>query len=135
MDATTFLGIHHLDLSVADAESSADWYGRVLDARRLRRVEFPSRTMIVLVHDRSGLVIGLNQHHESAGEPFDERVAGLDHVGFTVESRAALDEWQLRLERLGVLFSPVADVAAGSALVFRDPDNIQLELWWPKPHS
>ncbi|MHB1739752.1 MAG: DUF302 domain-containing protein, partial [Actinomycetes bacterium] len=31
--------------------------------------------------------------------------------------------------------SPVADTEMGSALVFRDPDRIQLELWWSKPRT
>nr|WP_291838352.1 VOC family protein [Candidatus Microthrix sp.] len=65
--------------------------------------------------------------------PFDERRTGLDHVGFAVDNREALDAWQARLADLGVEHSPVEDTASGSALVFRDPDQIQLEMWWTKP--
>ncbi len=133
MRATTFQGIHHLDLSVVDAEASSAWYERVLGLRRLRRAEFPGRTMIVLLHEEAGLVVGLNQHHASDGSAFDERTTGLDHVGFRVGSREDLDAWQERLEEFGVEHSPVADAESGSALVFRDPDNIQLEMWWPRP--
>jgi len=133
MEEAGFFGIGHLDLSVSDVEASAMWYEKVLGLRRLRRVEFPDRTMIVLRHDPSGLVIGLNQHRGFPGEPFDERRAGLDHVGFAVARREELDVWQGRLAALGVEHSPVTDTAVGSALVFRDPDHIQLELWWPKP--
>lgn len=132
---TVFAGISHLDLSVTDVEASASWYEQVLSLRRVRRVDFPTRTMIVLVHSGSGLVIGLNQHEEGPDEPFDERRAGLDHVGFAIESREELDAWQSRLAELGVEHSPVADTPNGSALVFRDPDNIQLEMWWTKPHG
>jgi glyoxylase I family protein len=127
-----FGGISHLDLSVSDVESSAKWYERVLGLRRVRRVDFDSRTMIVLVHDATSLVIGLNQHH-GHGERFDERRSGLDHVGFAVARREDLDGWEARLAELDVHHSPVADGAAGSALVLRDPDNIQLEFWWTKP--
>lgn len=133
METAAFLRISHLDLSVSDVEASASWYERVLGLRRLRRAEYPKRTMIVLLHQASGLVIGLNQHQGSPGEPFDERRAGLDHVGFAVEARKELQAWQARLAALGVEHSPVADTEAGSALVFRDPDHIQLELWWSKP--
>ncbi len=133
MEEAGFFGIGHLDLSVSDVEASAAWYEQVLGLRRLRRVDFPERTMIVLLHDTSGLVLGLNQHEGYPGEPFDEQRAGLDHVGFAVERRQDLDVWQGRLAALGVEHSPVADTEVGSALVFRDPDHIQLELWWSKP--
>ena len=133
MAISAFVGIGHLDLSVSDVEASAAWYERLLGLRRLRRVELPDRTMIVLRHDASGLVVGLNQHQGFPGEPFDERRAGLDHVGFAVDQRRDLDAWQERLVALGVEHSPVADTEVGSALVFRDPDHIQLELWWSKP--
>jgi catechol-2,3-dioxygenase len=127
-----FSGIGHLDLSVSDAEASAAWYERVLGVRRVRRVDFPARTMIVLMHEASGLVIGLNQHH-GHGQRFDERRSGLDHVGFAVPAREDLDAWADRLAELDVQHSPVADTASGAALVFRDPDNVQLEFWWTKP--
>ncbi len=133
MEEAGFAGIGHLDLSVSDVEASAAWYEQVLGLRRVRRVDFPERTMIVLRHDASGLVVGLNQHRGFPGEPFDERRAGLDHVGFAVGQRQDLDVWQRRLAALGVEHSPVADTDVGSALVFRDPDHIQLELWWSKP--
>ena len=133
MEPPEFVGIGHLDLSVSDVETSAAWYERVLGLRRVRRVELPERTMIVLRHVPSGLVVGLNQHQGFQGEPFDERRAGLDHVGFAVGEREDLDAWAGHLAAAEVEHSPVADTAVGSALVFRDPDHIQLELWWSKP--
>ena len=130
-----FTGVSHLDLSVSDVESSARWYCDVLGLRRLRRADLDNRIMIVLRHDDTGLIIGLNQHREPSADRFDERRPGLDHVGFTVAERGALDAWQARLAELGVEHSPVQDSPSGSgaALVFRDPDNIQLEFWWSRP--
>ena len=130
-----FAGVSHLDLSVSDVESSARWYCDVLGLRRLRRADLDNRIMIVLRHDDTGLIIGLNQHREPSADRFDERRPGLDHVGFTVAERGALDAWQARLAELGVEHSPVQDSPSGSgaALVFRDPDNIQLEFWWSRP--
>ena len=128
-----FAGISHLDLSVSDVEASAAWYVEVLGLRRIRRVDYDHRVMVVLLHPATGLVIGLNQHDEAPVEVFDERSFGLDHVGFGVAERADLDAWQERLADLAVDHSPVADTPSGSALVFRDPDNIQLELWWTRP--
>jgi catechol-2,3-dioxygenase len=130
-----FDAVAHLDLSVSDVESSARWYCDVLGLRRLRRADLENRIMIVLRHDDSGLIIGLNQHHEPAADRFDERRPGLDHVGFAVTERSELDDWQARLAELGVAHSPVQDAPSGTgaALVFRDPDNIQLEFWWTRP--
>lgn len=132
---TTFETISHLDLSVTDVEKSADWYCEVLGLRRARRADLDNRIMVVLVHEATGLIIGLNQHNDTVGNRFDEHRPGLDHVGFGVSDRADLDRWQKRLAELGVEHSPVQDSASGSgaALVFRDPDNIQLELWWTRP--
>ncbi|MDQ6910604.1 MAG: hypothetical protein M3Z84_07470, partial [Actinomycetota bacterium] len=58
-----------------------------------------------------------------------------------VPRRADLEAWQVHLETHGVerreaaagasTQSPIADEAYGSVLVFRDPDNIQLELFCP----
>lgn len=130
-----FASVSHLDLSVSDVEASAGWYCEVLGLRRIVRTDFDNRTMIVLRHDDSGLIVGLNQHREPTADRFDEHRPGLDHVGFAVAERSELDEWQARFAELGVEHSPVQDAASGSgtALVFRDPDNIQLELWWSRP--
>lgn len=125
--------LSHLDLSVSDVEASADWYCKVLGLRRLKRVDFDHRVMIVLLHEATGLIVGLNQHDVAPVAAFDERNFGLDHVGFGVTERAELDTWADRLVELGVEHSAVADTPAGSALVFRDPDNIQLEFWWTRP--
>lgn len=124
--------LSHLDLSVSDVEESAAWYVSTLGLKRLRRSDLDNRIMIVLLHEATGLIIGLLQHHEASGDAFDEHRTGLDHIGFGVGDRAELDEWEARLDELGVPHSPVTDApsGSGSALVFRDPDNIQLEFWW-----
>lgn len=130
----SFTGISHIDLSVSDVEKSAAWYVETLGLRRARRSDLDNRIMVVLLHEPTGLVIGLNQHHEPSADSFDERRPGLDHLGFTVAERADLDRLAQRLDELGVEHSPVTDSPSGSgtALVFRDPDNIQLEFWWTR---
>lgn len=130
-----FTAVSHIDLSVSDAEASAGWYVEVLGLRRIRRVDYEHRIMIVLLHQPTGLVVGLNQHDVAPVGTFDERNFGLDHIGLGVAERGDLDEWEERLAGLGVDHSPVADTPSGSALVFRDPDNIQLEFWWTRPRG
>lgn len=54
---------------------------------------------------------------------------GLDHVAFAVPDRVALDGWVRRLDNTGVEHSPLKEGATGWLVVFRDPDNIQLEIY------
>ncbi|MGB3411036.1 MAG: VOC family protein [Microthrixaceae bacterium] len=131
----SFTKVAHIDLTVTDADASAQWYCDVLGLRNLHRGEVDGRITVVLLHKDTGLIIGLNRHDVTGSDVFDERIVGLDHIGFGVDSRDELDQWEQRLTELGVEHSPVADTPAGSALVFRDPDNIQLEFWWTRPRE
>lgn len=126
--------LSHIDLSVSDAEASARWYCDVLGVKRLRRADLDNRIMIVLLHEATSMIIGIIQHTDVPIARFDERNVGLDHIGLSVAERADLDTWEKHLENLHVVHSPVEDTVNGAALVFRDPDHIQLEFWWPRPH-
>jgi glyoxylase I family protein len=132
-------GLHHLGLTVRDAEASAAWYQDVLGFRRDGAFAAPdgSRRKVFLRHDGLAQRLGLTQHAGGAGGPFDETRAGLDHLALAVRSRADLDAWAGRLAAAGVTHSPVAlanSVPGAAVLVFRDPDNIQLELFFdPAP--
>lgn len=127
-----FAGISHIDLTVSDAKRSAEWYERVLGSRKLRSAEADGRLIEMLAHRPTRMIVGLVQHPQPQAERFDERVPGLDHLGFGVPNREDLDTWQRHLEEQGVAHSPITNAQSGSgaALVFRDPDNIQLEIWW-----
>lgn len=127
-----FNGISHLDLSVSDIDVSIEWYLEVLGLKQLKRADLEGRTMVVMIHPGTGLVIGLNQHDTVPVDRFDDRNVGLDHVGFNVPERSDLDELEAKLTELGVEHSTVEDTSVGTALVFRDPDNIQLEFWWTR---
>ena len=74
-----------------------------------------------------------SDHHEAnPGQPFDESRTGLDPISFGVADRAGLDAWASWLDHLGIEHSGVIDTDKPmpySVLVFRDPDNIQLELF------
>jgi catechol-2,3-dioxygenase len=73
-------------------------------------------------------VLGITEHNEGREAAFSELNAGLDHVSFTVASRAALEQWARHLDAAGVAHSGVVDDQFGSRINLRDPDNIQLEL-------
>ena len=60
---------------------------------------------------------------------FDERRVGLDHLAFKVANRDEMQRWATHLEVNGITHSGIIDSGYGPTLVFRDPDNIQLELF------
>jgi glyoxylase I family protein len=83
---------------------------------------------VVLGKPDWSLCVGLHTHPQNEGEQFSETRTGLDHASFAVAGRADLDAWAERLTELGVDHSPVNDQGAYAVVVFRDPDNVQLEL-------
>lgn len=132
---TRLAGSNHVNLTVADLETSTAWYCRVLN--------------LVVVSDQTNIgppyftdvayhglfdpttwsyVVGLIQHPAAIPGPFDERRAGLDHVGFAVPTRSDLDDWARHLDAQGVMHSGVVSAPYAQAINFRDPDNIALEL-------
>jgi glyoxylase I family protein len=132
--------IHHLGLTVRDVDASARWYADVLGFHREGDYNSPdgTRRKVFLRHDHLRIRIGLAQHQGGSAEAFDETRVGLDHLAFTVSSRAELDGWAERFTERGVACSPVASansIAGAAVLVFRDPDNIQLELFFDPSES
>jgi catechol-2,3-dioxygenase len=81
---------------------------------------------------RNGTLFGLHQHKTAApDEAFSEYRVGLDHVGFACADRAELEQWERKLDELGVAHGGIVDASYGSGLSFRDPDNIALEFFAP----
>lgn len=139
--APTVTGVSHIDLTVSDLDRSEAWYSglfglqRVLDGRNDDH-HFASR---YLLHAESLLVLGLVAHDPVDGEPaevdaaFDEHRVGLDHLSFNVAAADDLTRWERRLDEQGIDHSPIVTGELCDVLVFRDPDNIQLELFFMKP--
>ncbi|HMG27996.1 MAG TPA: VOC family protein [Acidimicrobiia bacterium] len=124
-------GISHIDLTVTDIERSLPFYTDVLGFTAVARENRADREMVVLRHPGLANSVCLNAHHQSHSSLFDERSPGLDHLSFRVANRSELDAWLQQLEAHGVSHSAIADTPHGPVLVFRDPDNIQLELMAP----
>jgi catechol 2,3-dioxygenase-like lactoylglutathione lyase family enzyme len=140
----TALGLHHIALTVADFEVSIPWYEEVFGIRYQMEAPHEGGTGKLLADDGWNLVIVLHVHERSQGEGFDERRTGLDHVGISTPDRAALDAFAEHLVQVGgvkkvavadrpLTQSPIAETPYGDILVFRDPDNIQLEAFAPPP--
>jgi catechol 2,3-dioxygenase-like lactoylglutathione lyase family enzyme len=133
--------LHHVALTVTDVNASVGWYERVFGIRFQMDAPHEGGTGKVLADESHELMIVLHRHDGNEGDHFREVATGLDHVGFFVPHRVDLERWQDHLESNGVVRSPIAahpstqspitDAPYGSVLVFRDPDNIQLELYCP----
>ena len=124
-------GGHHIALTVTDADRSAEWYSGLLGMSVLATGDDETVKVRVLVDAASGWLLGLRQYHGREGDGFDEFRTGLDHFAFGVENRAALEKWERELSARGIAYTPIAETSIGSVIVFRDPDNIQLEFWLP----
>ncbi|PZS24996.1 MAG: glyoxalase [Pseudonocardiales bacterium] len=128
-------GIHHFGLTVGNVDASAAWYVEVLGFRRVG--EFASsdgaRRKVFLRHAGLRARLGLTEHRDGASDVFDETRVGLDHLAFEVADRAELDAWASRLATAGVVHTsvmPANSIPDAAVLVLRDPDNIQLELFF-----
>ncbi|MFD9667646.1 VOC family protein [Rhodococcus sp. NPDC059968] len=136
-DAPPTTGIHHFSPTVSDVEASDDWYSRVFGLERLPTVaphhgDEEGGYAVLLIDPRTGFLIGLHHHTAVVAGSFDERRVGLDHIAWGVPQRSDLDAWAAWLSELGVPHSGVIDKDSArpySVVVFRDPDNIQLELF------
>ena len=124
------VGTHHLRLPVSDLDRSLACYPEVLGFEP--RMRFAPNS--VLLHDGTmGLGLNTPWHELSEGERrFDEARVGLDHIGFRVASADEVRQAAEHLDAHGVARSEVKPGRLpGSVLVvFRDPDNIQLEYYY-----
>jgi catechol 2,3-dioxygenase-like lactoylglutathione lyase family enzyme len=126
---TPLAGLSHLDLSVSNRHASAQWYADALGFE-IRGDRFNQAARLPWVHvvHPCGLSMGLVEHPDNPGEPFDECRSGLDHVSFAVRTREDIDELARRVAALGSGDAAVKDTAHAALLVLRDPDHIQIEV-------
>ncbi len=133
LSATIATGaIHHLRLTVSDLERAQAFYTGVLGFQVV--AERPSGVIL----SNGATLLGLGPAPSSAraieGDRFDENRIGLDHLALGVASREVLDQALRLLDERGVPHGEVTDLGPGLGtymLLFRDPDNIQLELTAP----
>jgi glyoxylase I family protein len=133
--------IHHLRLTVTDVDRSRDFYTGLLgfevaaaspppgdpSAEELYPVLWGGVVMV-----RGDLLLGLRPV-APAGDRFDEDRVGLDHLSFSVSTRAELDEAVRLFDERGVSHGEIKPLPGFGICVlpFRDPDNIQVELTAP----
>jgi glyoxylase I family protein len=125
--------IHHVGLTVTALDASASWYASILGFERVGEYALPdgTRQKVFLRHPELAIRLGLTLHTSGPNERFDETRVGLDHLSLRVDSEIELAEWQAHLDRHHVPYTPATpanSIPGAQVVVFRDPDNIQLEL-------
>lgn len=129
----------HVRLTVTDIARSREFYDHVFglpvaaevpsDADEATREEL-SWLYGGVVYKLGDSLFGLRP---VASDAFDENRVGLDHLSFAVATRADLDAAVAVLDERGIAHEGVKDIGMGYIVEFRDPDNIALELFTPKP--
>jgi glyoxylase I family protein len=133
--------IHHLRLTVTDLARSREFYTDLLGfdvAVAAPEADDPKSDPSYpvlwggIVMAKGSYLLGLRPVADKS-DRFDEDRVGLDHLSFSVESRAALNEAIRNLDERGVPHGEVRELTSFGICVlpFRDPDNIQLELTSP----
>ena len=124
-------GGHHIALTVSDADRSAEWYCGLLNMQVVLKHDGEDVKFRVLADPASGWVLGVRQYPPHPADRFDEFRTGMDHLAFGVATRDELEAWESELSSRGITFTPIAETPIGPVIVFRDPDNIQLEFFLP----
>ena len=133
--------IHHLRLTVTDLERSRQFYTGLLGfdvavesppdddpaAAETFKVLFGGIVMV-----RGTLLMGLRPMAPT-GDRFDPDRVGLDHLSFSLDSRAELERAAESLDEAGVPHGQITNLASFGidVLSFEDPDGLQLELTAP----
>jgi glyoxylase I family protein len=135
-------GLHHVRLTVTDLERSLEFYTQVLGFEVAARSpgspddpavrNDPDQLYGGVVFAFKGMLFGLRPVADPA-DRFDSERVGLDHLSFTVASRAQLEDATQRLDEHGVPHGQILDLSAfGIAILsFDDPDGIHLEFTAP----
>jgi glyoxylase I family protein len=125
-----FPAITHVALTVTDLGRSKPWYQELFGSDPVLDEDTgPFHHVVWLV---GGTLVGIHQHQKlESNDPFSELRPGLDHLAFMCANRGELEQWEKRLNELGVKNGGIVDAHYGSGLSFRDPDNIALEFFAP----
>lgn len=119
-------GVHHVVLTVTDVARSTGFYEQVLGMKVLQASDQGS-----VLADGAGMLCLQRPGKLVARDRFDESRVGLDHVAFSASSRKELEETIESLSALGVKTAGIEFDPDGQSeyVCFRDPDNIQVEVY------
>lgn len=140
-------GLHHVGLTVADADKSAAFYCKYFELREIgrwplagekisRAVMVPDTDLVavLLATADEKTVVELIEYATPKGRPYalNNNDVGATHVCFFVDDLEALAS---RMEEDGVkLNAPVQELVEGTPMMYlQDPDGINIEVLQPGP--
>ena len=135
-------GCHHIRLTVTDIARSREFYTEVLgfqvvvqspgDPEDPAVRADPNQLYGGAVLASGSLILGLRPV-AARGDRFDSEKPGLDHLSFSVASRAVLEDVRQALADRNVVHGVIKDLPGfGIAIMsIDDPDGIHLELTAP----
>ena len=108
-----FPGVTHVALTVTDMDRSRPWYENLIGGPPVIDEDTgPFRHAVWLLGGQT--LVGLHQFPDLHGsDPFDERTPGLDHVAFACANRAELEQWESKLNELGVTNGGIVEAPYG----------------------
>jgi glyoxylase I family protein len=128
---TPLLGpIAHVALTVQDIDVSIPWYRSLIGSPPVLDEDTgPFRHAVFAL---GGTLLGLHSFPEGIEDlAFSPRRLGMDHVAFACADRHELVAWKRRLSDLDVPHGEIVDAHYGSAISFKDPDGLPLEVFCP----
>jgi glyoxylase I family protein len=120
-------GFHHVTLNVTDLSRARAFYEGVLGLKVDQ--DFPGEKLRLRIGETDRLVLRPPLPGTPSGDRFSEQRIGLDHLAIGVSSLQELERLAEVLHRNGVAVDLHNDPMGPAIVTFRDPDNIQWELF------
>jgi glyoxylase I family protein len=125
-EALTLGPVHHVTLRVTQLDRSIGFYQALCGFQIVAALRYGT------ILSNGAVILGLCETPRAGGQDrFDEFRVGLDHLSFSVGSRAELERAVAILDQHRVPHGEIEDMGREFGLyvlAFRDPDNIQIEL-------
>ena len=127
----TTTGVHHIRLIVTDPIRSRDFYTSLLNFTVA--AELPPGFVLTNGNMLLGMTSPWDTNEALPNDRFSPNRVGLDHLSFSVASKAELHKAAALFEENGVEHGEVRDLPPFgiTILSFSDPDGIQVELTAP----
>ena len=122
-------GVHHVRITVTDPARSREFYTGLLGFEVM--MDFPDGVLVTNGSVFLGLRTAPDPAKASAGDRFDPNRPGLDHLTFSVGSKADLETAREQAMAQGVPCGEIVDFGPQFGfyvLMLHDPDGIQIEL-------
>ena len=113
--------LDHLVILASDLARSAAWYDRLLPLLGFRRL----RAHVYANDD--GLHLDLRSARPETG-PYQRHGPGLNHLGFTAQSREQIEAVAAALVAHGITVPALQQFGNDVALFLPDPDGLRVEL-------